>query len=407
MALFGLGGNLVSKEELKKKLSSDPSDLATAVALAVLLADTDRAEAIAVLSRVAAVLERKGKLLDAIAVLAKAEQVDPDRRVNATVFAQMDLRRLQKQVAKADAAETSPAPESMPEAAPPVPQPPPISPSGMLRRKGEQRAMIAAIPLLRDVPHFLVEPLFERTCLRSFGAGERVLIEGSAGDSLLFLVSGQVAVGAMDDSGKVVPLAAFRPGDVLGVVSFLSRGPREATAKAIGTAMLLEMTREQAEMIIDRYKRFKEKLETMQRERVLVGVLAKARLFRSLTREQRDKVGGHLMPLTAKPGDRVIQEGATDGMAYILNRGECQVTAARAGQEIVLATLRPHEVFGDVAALLGGPRTASVTAITPLEFYCLSRPDLEAILAEYPFVRTELDAIQLERRASNAKILSM
>jgi len=424
MAIFGIATS--KRDELERKLASDPLDVSAAIAYAELLSEDDKPKAIGVLSKAGSGLQKKGKTLDAIAVYKKAVQIDPKGEVSATIFANMDLRRLLRESAKAHSAPEEPAPKpaapkgapakSGPIAvkAPPGPAPalprlsmpaPPTS-SGIRRKKEALRGAVEGLPLLKDVPDSLIEPILEKMSLKTCEAGEIVFNEGDTGTSLYFVVSGQLAVGAKDDTGKVVALDALEPGDVLGEISFLSNVPRSATARAVGRAILLELMREDLEPVLKRTRKLAEALQILFRERVLDAVLAKSRLFRTLTKDERAQVARRLMPLAAKPGDKIIKEGAADNVLYLLKRGECQVTTTRDGHEVLLALLKPHDFFGDVAALRGTPRTATVTALTPIEFLCLSRPDLAAIMEQHPGIREGLEEIQLERFVSNSQLLS-
>ena len=66
-------------------------------------------------------------------------------------------------------------------------------------------------------------------------------------------------------------------------------------------------------------------------------------------------------------------------------------------KEVAIARLTPHDFFGDVAALRGMKRTASVTAETAVELLCLKRDDLAALLTRHPSIRSALEEIQLQR----------
>jgi hypothetical protein len=99
MAIFGISTS--KRDELERKLESDPLDVSAAIAYAELLAGDDKPKAIAVLSKAGSGLQKKGKTLDAIAVYKKAVQIDPKGEVSATIFANKDLRRLLRESARA------------------------------------------------------------------------------------------------------------------------------------------------------------------------------------------------------------------------------------------------------------------------------------------------------------------
>lgn len=61
-------------------------------------------------------------------------------------------------------------------------------------------------------------------------------------------------------------------------------------------------------------------------------------------------------------GSRLVAEGERDDRFYVLLSGLLAVSQASRGPQSVL---RPGEYFGEVAAAMGVPRTASVRALTP------------------------------------------
>ena len=62
------------------------------------------------------------------------------------------------------------------------------------------------------------------------------------------------------------------------------------------------------------------------------------------------------------PGRAIITEGDEDGRFYVLLSGMAAVAQSSLGPRRLL---RPGETFGEVAAAMGIPRTATVTSITP------------------------------------------
>jgi ATP-binding cassette subfamily B protein len=61
-------------------------------------------------------------------------------------------------------------------------------------------------------------------------------------------------------------------------------------------------------------------------------------------------------------GAQIVVEGATDDRFYVLLQGMAAVAQSSLGARRLL---RPGETFGEVAAAMGIPRTATVTAVTP------------------------------------------
>jgi CRP-like cAMP-binding protein len=62
------------------------------------------------------------------------------------------------------------------------------------------------------------------------------------------------------------------------------------------------------------------------------------------------------------PGRAIVSEGDQDGRFFALLSGMAAVSQSSLGPRRVL---RPGDTFGEVAATMGCPRTATVTSVTP------------------------------------------
>lgn len=393
-------------EELRKKLKLDPANVPAILALAEALATLgEKPEAVQLLSRSGAALQRQDRLVDAITVYRKVQQIDPKGEIEGSALVSVHLQKLQQE-AKAAAAS---GPTAQPGAAGSPPASPPAEAPARdeIRRKKEAvQSAVAGIPILRDVPPFLFEVVLEKVGLRTLPAADVLFREGEPGASVFFVISGELAVTTRDDAGKDVSLGTLGRGDVAGEISFLSGLPRSATLTARGETVVLELDRRAIDPIARRHRRVGDALTAFYKERVLDGVLARTPLFAGLTREERATIAQRLTPLAVKPGDPIIREGERDDTLFLLRRGEVRVSTEQAGEEVVLADLGPHAFFGDIAALRGTARTASVTAITEVELFCLARKHLEELLVKHPELRERLEAVQLERFVATSRLLA-
>jgi CRP-like cAMP-binding protein len=80
------------------------------------------------------------------------------------------------------------------------------------------------------------------------------------------------------------------------------------------------------------------------------------------------------------PGDDVL----------VLRDGRVKVTVRRRSREVILAVLDPGSLLGEVSAIDGGSRSATVVALEPVEVDVTSFADFRAFLDEHPRVEGEL-----------------
>jgi MFS family permease len=104
-------------------------------------------------------------------------------------------------------------------------------------------------------------------------------------------------------------------------------------------------------------------------------------IFAPLPGTSLEHLAGRLVPLRLEPGTTIIRQGDAGERFYILAEGEVEVTE----DGTRLTELGPGDHFGEIALLRDLPRTATVTARTPVVLYALDRDDfLAAVTGHAP-----------------------
>ena len=81
-----------------------------------------------------------------------------------------------------------------------------------------------------------------------------------------------------------------------------------------------------------------------------------------------------------EPGRAIVEEGQAGEAMFVILSGTARVV--RAGRKV--ASLIPGDFFGELSALDGGPRTASVVSDTPMEVLRVFRHTLRKMIQEEP-----------------------
>jgi CRP-like cAMP-binding protein len=83
---------------------------------------------------------------------------------------------------------------------------------------------------------------------RSFGSGEIVTTQGEHGDELFVVAQGFVEVTLANPAGGGEPRTVVQlgPGQIVGEMSLVDRGPRSATVRALTDGALLQALRREA-----------------------------------------------------------------------------------------------------------------------------------------------------------------
>src|SRR5687768_17512886 len=91
-----------------------------------------------------------------------------------------------------------------------------------------------------------------------------------------------------------------------------------------------------------------------------VELLRGVAVFKPLDDEVLQALADSARRVTFQPGTRFITEGQMDDDAYLIIRGEAEVSV----RGRLVAKRGPGDMIGEVSAVTARPRTASVTATT-------------------------------------------
>jgi CRP-like cAMP-binding protein len=129
--------------------------------------------------------------------------------------------------------------------------------------------------------------------------------------------------------------------------------------------------------------------------------LAEVSLFRACSHSELRELARITTELEAPAGAVLCREGATGTDCFVIVEGDVTVTIA--GEEV--GTIGPGGFFGEMALLDGGPRVATVTALTDLRLLVLSRQEFASLLTNVPSVcRRMLAAIGARLRLAESQL---
>ena len=114
-------------------------------------------------------------------------------------------------------------------------------------------------------------------------------------------------------------------------------------------------------------------------------MLSAATIFRGLPASELDELARRMVPRAYQRGHVIFHRGDPPGSLHFVESGSVKVTLTTDdGKETVVALMGPGACFGEIAALDGSPRSASVTAVEPTSTRALLRDDLIAFIRERP-----------------------
>jgi cAMP-dependent protein kinase regulator len=347
-------------ESYQKHCAQEPSDLRSRQKVAELLERLGRkVEALQEYRKVAETYAEEGFLLQAISVNKIILRMDPSLTDINNRLAQLYTEKYQ-------------------EATPVRPFPP--------------------IPLFSELNEPELQSLVSRVQAKTFQKDEIICQEGEAGDSLMVISRGEVAISKQISERREMSVRSLKEGDLFGEFGFFTDQKRHATVKAAAECEILEISRDELNQIIEAHPRIREVLYNLYRHRVLDLFLTISPLFASLSAVERDEVFKRFRLIDVPEETLIFNGGDPPGSLYLIKSGEVEIFIRNPkGEKVVLGILKSGDFFGEIGPLFNKPRMASAKTIRPSELLELTKVDLDSCLLQFPQIRSTLKDTTIKR----------
>jgi serine/threonine protein kinase/CRP-like cAMP-binding protein len=241
--------------------------------------------------------------------------------------------------------------------------------------------------------------------LKRVPPGTTIMREGDPGECLSIIARGRVLIYCKNFHGNKVYLSSLSDGDCFGEFSFFTGEPRAATVEALEEVLLFEIQHRDFDTILDRFPNLTHALLRFYKSRVVATLLAKSEVFGILRTKDREWLLDRLKLEHVPRGKVIIEEGAPSDGFYLIKSGEVEVYSERSGY-VFLNKLKSGEFFGEIAAVTGQPRNASVRALGPCELLRVADADIQELMRTAPEVKEILDGHIALREAETARRLT-
>lgn len=120
-------------------------------------------------------------------------------------------------------------------------------------------------------------------------------------------------------------------------------------------------------------------------------MLKSAHVFKGLTAGEIEHIEKRGIRRQFPRNAMVINEGDTDASLFVIEKGRVKIyLSGTDGREIIINTQGPGEHFGELAAIDGGRRSASVITCEECSFLVIPRPLFNELIVEYPEISHNL-----------------
>ena len=129
-------------------------------------------------------------------------------------------------------------------------------------------------------------------------------------------------------------------------------------------------------------------------------------LFRDLPKGMIGRLASYSRLTEIKKGDTVFLKGDPGRSVFAVTEGIVEISvASEDGRAIVLNLLGAGEIFGEIALLDGGPRSADAVALTDVKLAVLDRREFRSCLLEQPNAALKLLEVLAHRiRHTSAQV---
>jgi CRP/FNR family cyclic AMP-dependent transcriptional regulator len=126
-------------------------------------------------------------------------------------------------------------------------------------------------------------------------------------------------------------------------------------------------------------------------DRSVMEAIGRSRLFRGVTDTDLAAIVPMLRQRRFKTGETIFHEGDPGDSMHVIASGRAKISIeSLEGEEAILVTLGPGEVFGELVLLDGAPRSATAVAVEPTVTYVLTQPSFGPLIAENEAFRTAI-----------------
>jgi Cyclic nucleotide-binding domain len=130
----------------------------------------------------------------------------------------------------------------------------------------------------------------------------------------------------------------------------------------------------------------------------VAGGVSVSPLFSDLKPDELIAVIRGLRLATFEPGEIIVSQGEPGQSLFVVASGQARAYLKdKGGRSVQVRELSDGDFFGEIALMLGSPRTATITARTRCELLELGRSELDAVARSHPRVREVLQEFYVKR----------
>lgn len=252
------------------------------------------------------------------------------------------------------------------------------------------------LPLFGALEHGPLKQLLAAIRIEEVSGNNEIVRQGDPGDEAFVVARGLLKV-TRRQGGDETLLAQLGPGAIFGEMALMSSAPRSATVVALEPTQLLVLARSELETAAQSTPQLSQELALFCRGRMQLNLIRQARVLSGLAVQQRAELLAQLESRFFEKGQPLIKREQEAERIYLIASGCVSVSMPEGSDRLVLATLGPGDVVGEISMVLRRPASADVIAMHPSVAFEITREQLRTLMRRYPPLLVELYELATRR----------
>ncbi|HPY20493.1 MAG TPA: cyclic nucleotide-binding domain-containing protein, partial [Polyangiaceae bacterium] len=264
---------------------------------------------------------------------------------------------------------------------------------------------ISPVALFSDLDPPSLRALIEQFEVMSVPKDALIIQEGDEGAEAYIVARGELeAIRTVDDQTTV--LARLTAGSLFGEMALLSRAPRAASVIACRPSILLVARKDALDQVAVGFPSVGTVLASHCQRRMVQNLIRTSAILRAVGPDERPALIERFVTRTFEPGEILIEQGETAAGLHLIASGEVSVSREENEETLVLASLGPGDIVGEVSLVLRKPSTARVTAKHATLCLHLPTEDFLELIREHPAILAELYDLAVRRDEETSTIVA-
>ncbi|HEV2299955.1 MAG TPA: cyclic nucleotide-binding domain-containing protein [Stellaceae bacterium] len=268
----------------------------------------------------------------------------------------------------------------------------------MSRSVSDLVATVRELPLFASLTPLQIREILIHAELHSKAKDEIVIERGEYANSVYSVLEGEV--GIRPNIARPEELVRLGPGKFFGELALLMGRRRTRTVIATAPSLLLEVDRNTMVRLVRSVPEVKRVIDD-----AAIGRYLKVFFAPNVEDALLADVVGTAEVIEFKQNDTLIEAGARDDSVYFIRTGSVTISYRVGGQDIVRDYVPAGNYVGEMALLMGAPRSATVKAAVATEAIRIDSAPFRALLERAPDLRREVERHLQQRLALRQRLI--